>query len=176
MIQVEDLIEEYAVKIAAQEKERFLERSDALTMSQSPIENLMAAALLFAVSSDEWFNEPYYKNKFEERGEHDFTQLEKTLRSMGIYIWPEATVGKYRADFLVCFAHFNGGYSWGAIECDGHNHHNLTKEQAEHDRERDRYFQSIGLLILRFTGTEISRAPLKAATGALSIMEKRAAS
>lgn len=41
------------------------------------------------------------------------------------------------------------------IECDGHEFHERTKEQARRDRERDRFLQSIGYLVFRYTGAEI---------------------
>lgn len=43
------------------------------------------------------------------------------------------------------------------IECDGHDFHERTKEQAEHDRSKDRAIQAAGIPILRFTGREIFR-------------------
>ena len=43
------------------------------------------------------------------------------------------------------------------IECDGHEFHERTKEQAERDRARDRAVQAAGIPILRFTGREIVR-------------------
>jgi hypothetical protein len=50
-----------------------------------------------------------------------------------------------------------------ALECDGHDFHERTKEQAERDRVRDRDLQSIGWNVARFTGAEIYRDPLAAA-------------
>ena len=38
---------------------------------------------------------------------------------------------------------------------DGHDFHERTREQAAHDRSRDRYFQAAGLTLLRFTGSEL---------------------
>ena len=45
------------------------------------------------------------------------------------------------------------------VECDGHEFHERTKEQAERDRSRDREIQSANIPILRFTGSEIYRNP-----------------
>ena len=42
-----------------------------------------------------------------------------------------------------------------AIECDGHDFHEKTKEQAQRDKEKDRILQANGWLIARFTGSEI---------------------
>jgi very-short-patch-repair endonuclease len=48
-----------------------------------------------------------------------------------------------------------------AVECDGHDFHERTKEQAARDRERDRRLQAHGLQVMRFTGSEVYRDPIK---------------
>jgi very-short-patch-repair endonuclease len=61
---------------------------------------------------------------------------------------------RYRLDFAIRDREFD----WKiAIECDGHNFHERTPEQAQRDRERDRLLQIDGWTVLRFTGTEINR-------------------
>lgn len=45
------------------------------------------------------------------------------------------------------------------IECDGHDFHERTKEQAARDKKRDRRLQQLGFPILRFTGSEIYKNP-----------------
>lgn len=45
------------------------------------------------------------------------------------------------------------------VECDGHEFHERTPEQAERDRSRDRLIQQAGIPIIRFTGREIVRDP-----------------
>ena len=67
----------------------------------------------------------------------------------------ELPVDQYRLDFAVI-----GGCvsTWRiAVECDGHNYHERTKEQAAHDRRRDRHLQRHGWHVMRFTGSEIFR-------------------
>lgn len=46
-----------------------------------------------------------------------------------------------------------------AIECDGHEFHERTPDQAERDRSRDRALTADGWIVLRFTGREIWRDP-----------------
>lgn len=53
--------------------------------------------------------------------------------------------------------------SYLVVECDGHDYHERTKEQAAKDRSRDRNLQMSGYTVFRFTGYEIYRAPLKCA-------------
>jgi hypothetical protein len=42
-----------------------------------------------------------------------------------------------------------------AVECDGHDFHEKTKEQAAADKARDREIVAAGITVLRFTGSEI---------------------
>jgi hypothetical protein len=50
-----------------------------------------------------------------------------------------------------------------AVECDGHEFHERTKEQAQADKARDRLLQRHGIRALRFTGSEIWEDPDKCA-------------
>ena len=61
---------------------------------------------------------------------------------------------KYRVDILA-ECHWGEKISYVVVECDGHNFHEKTKEQAAKDKARDRDFQSIGLPVIHFTGSEI---------------------
>lgn len=56
------------------------------------------------------------------------------------------------------------------IECDGHDYHERTKEQARRDREKDRAFQRAGWIIARFTGSEIYADAEKCACEALGLL------
>ncbi len=49
------------------------------------------------------------------------------------------------------------------VECDGHDFHEKTKEQAARDKARDRAIQACGVPVLRFTGSEIWHAPWRCA-------------
>ncbi len=71
-----------------------------------------------------------------------------------LYQQHEVTVegSNYRLDFAVIAPGLNL-----AIECDGHDFHERTKEQAANDKSRDRAFTRAGWAPLRFTGSEIHR-------------------
>lgn len=69
---------------------------------------------------------------------------------------PQAVIGNYRIDFLI--SDEASGVT-AVVECDGHDFHERTKEQARHDRQRDRELQGKGYLVLRYTGSEIWRDP-----------------
>lgn len=59
-----------------------------------------------------------------------------------------------------------------AIECDGHDFHERTKEQARHDRQRDRALVAEGWRVLRFTGSEIHRSPDGCAAEVIAIVSQ----
>jgi very-short-patch-repair endonuclease len=114
---------------------------------QSPIESKLLAGLLpWVLCSEEHMAFSFMTNKFE--------------------IVPQLEVGPYRLDFAVFF---NGNREHStatciqdmlgtvrvAVECDGHDFHEKTKEQAARDKARDRYLTINGWHVLRFTGSEI---------------------
>lgn len=71
---------------------------------------------------------------------------------------------KMRVDFLLTFPqnftvknkYFNREVKM-IIECDGHDFHEKTKEQAQKDKSRDRILKASGYTVFRFTGSEIYR-------------------
>lgn len=78
----------------------------------------------------------------------------------GAVIVPQATIPRlpYRVDFLVALNPRHVEVSpipCFVIECDGHDFHERTKQQAARDRKKDRDIQNIGIPCLRFTGSEI---------------------
>lgn len=71
-------------------------------------------------------------------------------------IHPQYKIGKYRVDFLIVKKHNTAPHcELIAIECDGHDFHERTKEQAQRDKQRDRNLQKAGVKVYRFTGSEI---------------------
>ncbi|WP_040985481.1 DUF559 domain-containing protein [Oceanobacillus jeddahense] len=81
---------------------------------------------------------------------------------------------KYRVDFFFHFAQMKerGAIEYSfAIECDGHEFHEKTKEQAAKDKQKDRDLMKNGIIVIRFTGSEIHKNPYKCAREAIEIME-----
>jgi hypothetical protein len=88
-----------------------------------------------------------------------------------LHLYPQVTITTpggqpYRLDFVLHLevldrenqkAHVNSVLI--DVECDGHDFHERTKEQAERDRRRDREVQQVGYFVARFTGAEIAREP-----------------
>lgn len=120
---------------------------------ESPIEKLMCAALSFGLHPDAVSMLPH-SAFFRRYGD--------------LHIKPQAQIEGYRVDFAVVATE-----QWATdltvearivVECDGHDFHERTKEQAERDRSRDRRLTTLGWTVLRFTGREIVRDPRACAT------------
>jgi len=71
-----------------------------------------------------------------------------------VVVAPQFEVGRYRLDFAI-FVRVHGEELKIAVECDGHEFHSRTKEQAKADRARDRMLHRKGWRVFRFTGSEI---------------------
>lgn len=90
----------------------------------------------------------------------------------------ETPAGAFRLD--VALIGFNGDEGEPqleglkvAIECDGHRFHERTKEQAARDRSRDRTLTLEGWTVLRFTGSEIWRAPRACAKQVMDLVRAK---
>lgn len=81
--------------------------------------------------------------------------LWQTILCNAEQIHTQYTIGSYRADIAI----ITHGQRI-VIEADGHNFHERTKEQAQHDKKRDREMQTLGWRVMRFTGSEIYRDPV----------------
>lgn len=68
----------------------------------------------------------------------------------------QRVIGIYRADFFISGKTADSSFKI-CIECDGHDFHERTKEQASRDRSRDREMLVNGITVMRFTGAEIHR-------------------
>lgn len=92
---------------------------------------------------------------------------------------PQVHIGSYRVDFLIVFREWFGAArlsqsSMMVVECDGHEFHDRTKEQASRDRKRDRALQTKGLPVLRFTGSDLWRDPVACAEEAWQFIFRHA--
>lgn len=76
----------------------------------------------------------------------------------------ESVSGKnYIADFYIHHEFAKIGSKGVVIECDGHDYHKLTKEQVEHDNDRDFDIKATGYDIIHFSGSQIFKSPMKCA-------------
>ena len=122
-------------------QERVAMAIELFAKCESPIEQIIASVLPFC-------NDGYKEIGYSWLPEPEF----------GSVIYSQEEIGGYRLDFLIkCFC--NGFVRMVAVECDGHDYHDRTKEQAARDKARDRKLASLGITVLRFTGSEIYRRP-----------------
>lgn len=127
---------------------------------------------------DFWKNKHFFfqieniMESFKKLEDHSESPIEKLAGlSMGrLMAWfgkynitfkQQAVVDKYRVDFLITYHPIHGEDHKIIVECDGHDFHEKTKEQAKKDKERDRYFTKNGYKILRYSGSELCEEPLK---------------
>ena len=82
----------------------------------------------------------------------------KRLNPLEVSIKAQQQIGRYRVDFLIVRRTIKL-----VVECDGHEFHERTKEQAVTDKARDRYLTKEGYRVFRFTGSEIWANPFAAA-------------
>lgn len=69
----------------------------------------------------------------------------------------------YRTDLLFNIQTYSGS-CWLVVECDGHEFHDRTKQQAAYDRSRDRELLRLGVHTIRFTGSEIHHSANRCAS------------
>lgn len=90
----------------------------------------------------------------------------------GIFAYPQAKFGAFRVDFLFRDSRPMTENKVVVVECDGHDFHEKTKEQAKRDKARDRWMAAQGAIILRFTGSEIFNDPEKCVEEIMDILDK----
>jgi len=132
-------------------------------LGETPIEQLLYAALytLIRLEGSEYMLMRVAKTEDEEASAKQDPAL---LAVPSLIVRSQAQLDGWRVDFLVHaydFARHGGRKGWKPliVECDGHDFHERTKQQAERDRSRDRAFQLRDFGVMRFTGAEIYRDP-----------------
>lgn len=78
----------------------------------------------------------------------------------GTYYNRQVRIDRYTVDFLFTM-NCKGAKRYLVVECDGHAFHERTREQAAHDKRRDRNLMRAGFQVMRFTGAELFRDPVK---------------
>lgn len=157
---------------------------------ESPIEFALYAAIYAIDYSDRWGSGLYFSIKNYHRKIEDIKpelsisidenkQIAELINNnpvlrlvldpydagiMKNYLYNQVIIENYRVDFLLArFCWKTRSHKFLVIECDGHDFHERTKEQAKKDRERDRRLQELGFTVFRFTGSEIWADPMACA-------------
>lgn len=88
------------------------------------------------------------------RSDEQTEAFQRSLIPRALIVRTQKQLPGWRVDFLVLV---QSGAGWKSliVECDGHDFHERTKEQAAKDRARDRNAQMAGHAVFRFTGSEI---------------------
>jgi very-short-patch-repair endonuclease len=97
-------------------------------------------------------------NDEQEWVEHHGANPDTEPKAEEWHLWRDVMIESYKIDFVL-----DTGYESLAIECDGHDFHDRTKQQAAYDRARDRFLLAHGLSTVRFTGSEIVHSKEKCA-------------
>ena len=141
----------------------------------SAIERVMGAALWNCVASYNFIagiNYRAHTARFFPETNLNFDDLRNQKFGQKLSVWSQVKIDQYRADFVFNFSK-DDLTEWVAIECDGHDFHDKTKEQAAKDRARDRHFQTKGLAIFRYTGSEIWKNASGCAMDAILFAQRR---
>jgi very-short-patch-repair endonuclease len=140
-----------------------------LSQCKSPIETLLAShmPLLSGGSRDEVY---FHLEPGLAKEQCSDVIVERTNKRVSPddnwMVFQQVKIAQYSVDFFLFNAMGSVDYEnnftvhkWVAfaVECDGHNFHDKTKEQAARDKKRDRQIQALNVPILRFTGSEIYR-------------------
>lgn len=126
---------------------------------ESPIEELFLWSLL-ATGALEIFD-PQGRTEGHPIGRFQFN-------TATFLVHQQSPVGGYRLDFALCTVN---GSRCVAVELDGHDFHERTKQQAARDRKRDRWFTASGWVVLRFTGSEIYELPHRCVRDLVCVLE-----
>lgn len=150
-------------KINQEVGELFAQHADiswfqAEQFTESPIETAFAVAF-------EWVCRYYFMDFYIQKDGLllDAENLHNGSNSW-VYMEPQAKISEFRVDFLITFSTGHRKHQNMIVECDGHNFHDRTPEQASRDRERDRSLTSSGYRVYRFTGTDLNRRPIECVT------------
>lgn len=91
-------------------------------------------------------------------------------------IEPQAHLGDYQVDLMVELEDYGHG-CWAkatlVVECDGHEFHEKTTQQARRDKGRDRVLQACGFAVFHFTGSEIWQDAFRCAESILHFLTTR---
>lgn len=104
----------------------------------------------------------YPEADFRWRKYNEYPQLIGRWPKWFLALGVQVELKPYRVDFAIVSAGFAVDSSAPSplliiVEVDGHDYHERTKEQAEHDKKRDRFMMVNGAKVFRFTGREVFR-------------------
>jgi len=132
-------------RVLRAEEDALRDFSNLLAECESPIEMSLLTAMFDNPSFDGFAFTPKQHHRFFFHAARDKC------------VCAQFQIDRFRCDFALTVQHPYGTRTKIVIECDGHDYHERTKEQARRDRSRDRLMTADGWRVLRFTGSEIHR-------------------
>lgn len=124
----------------------------------SEIERLLVAAIVSELSTHE-FTAVIHGRRYQRH--QDLIELGRQVQ-----------VDSYRIDIMVSAVFAGRTTVRLAVECDGHEFHDRTKQQAAYDRARDRELLVLGIPTVRFTGSEITHSQERCARDVWLVMRR----
>jgi hypothetical protein len=154
---------------------------DSKSEGDSPIERLFFNALFLSLRycDQEWFQGIFTVKANDDdwlTSMKDDRQARTHLimqRQQQLPNWRVDFLFHVYADWARCPDGGTEGWKQLIVECDGHDFHERTKEQAARDRERDRWAQLQGIEVFRFTGSELWKDPLGCANQVIKWANRR---
>jgi very-short-patch-repair endonuclease len=135
-----------------------VERGSMWKVCESPIERAFAQA--FTMIHGFYRGAPLSSPAYSLSGE-----------APQMFFAPQFAAGPYRVDFLIGFNIGEHRHTSIVVECDGHDFHERSKQQAARDKKRDRYLSNEFARVIRFTGSEIYASPCKCANEAYDLAD-----
>lgn len=181
---MEDIVEQRLSAYVASEQE-FLQRRlenirKILELCESPIERLSLIDVceqfsdyifISSETKDDQIPEIFTWSSSLMMFVKDYITPDEVSAKYGLAIYPQYEVvakiekefRSYRLDFLVNLLEKIKSSKPNiilslALEFDGHDFHERTKEQAQRDKFKDRVLQKLDMKVLRYTGSETFRA------------------
>lgn len=138
----------------------------------SPIEMVLGTAMFEHMSRfyQDWWCRVYSNAEFKAMKASDIPNAGSVIA-----IVPQFAIeGVGRVDFGLFVPQLERKFPLVVVECDGHEFHERTAEQASKDKRRDRGLTAAGIRTLRFTGVDILRESASAASEIAEIFDAAA--
>jgi very-short-patch-repair endonuclease len=133
-----------------------------LDKCESPIEVMFAHEMLFHPPSHVIWEHVH------ALGEHTYVMSHGNEYAFTT----QRSISNVRLDiFIVAFGPSLANMTQFAIELDGHDFHEKTKEQARRDKSRDRQLLGAGIHTLRYTGSEVVKDASECMTDAFATID-----
>lgn len=140
-----------------------------LELCESPIETLMAIALVNAPWDDRPTAARFRSVRHHNESLEHFPPQQTTWTLLAdrlfevrerVAICPQVEIGPYRVDFAVVgrYGRFGDQTRSCIVECDGQEFHSTALQQM-FDQRRQEYLESLGIPVVRFSGSRIYQEP-----------------